>query len=90
MVYLSVRLRIIRHQTEVILVSGDSFQHADHPRTVEANKLCLDICIEPKIHDHVFATLQLKEASSRSRKLDVVAVSQCSVATPQLFSASRS
>jgi hypothetical protein len=35
-------------------------------------------------------TLQLKEASSRSRKLDVVAVSQCSVATPQLLSASRS
>lgn len=27
-------------------------EHAEHPRTVEANKLCLDICIEPKIHDH--------------------------------------
>ena len=39
------------------MVSGDSFQHADHPWTVEA-KLCLDICIEPKIHNHVFATLQ--------------------------------
>ena len=58
LVCLSVRLRIIQHQAEVIQVSGDSFQHADHPRMVEANKLCLDICMEPKIHDHVFATLQ--------------------------------
>ena len=58
LVCLFVGLRIIRHQAEVIQVSGDSFQHADHPGSVEANKLCLDICIEPKIHNHVFATLQ--------------------------------
>jgi hypothetical protein len=53
-----VRVRVIRQQTEVIQVGGDSFQHADHPRLVETNELSLDICIGPKIHDHIFATLQ--------------------------------
>src|SRR6266446_1246843 len=51
-------MRVIRYQAEVIQVSCNSFQHADHPRPVETNKLCLDICIGPKIHDHAFATLQ--------------------------------
>ena len=37
------------------------FQHADHPRPVESNKLRLDIFIGPKIHNHVFATLQSLE-----------------------------
>src|SRR5260370_24934486 len=52
-------MRVIRYQAEVIEVGCDSFEHADHPRPVETNKLCLDICIGPKIHDHAFATLQL-------------------------------
>jgi hypothetical protein len=52
------RVRIIRHHAEVIQVRRDSFEHADHPQPVETNKLSLIICIEPKIHDHVFATLQ--------------------------------
>jgi hypothetical protein len=60
-------VQIIRHQAEVIQVSGDSFQHADHPRPVETNKLSLDICIEPKIHDHVFATLQSLQRSMQRR-----------------------
>jgi hypothetical protein len=48
-----------------------SFQHADHPRTVEANKLCLNICIEPKIHDHVFATLEsLQPVNTASQRLN--------------------
>jgi hypothetical protein len=51
-------MRVIRYQAEVIQVGCNSFQHADHPRPVETNKLCLDICIGPKIHDHAFATLQ--------------------------------
>jgi hypothetical protein len=71
LVRLFVGLRIIRYQVEVIQVSGDSFQHADHPRTIEANKLCLDICIEPKIHDHVFATLQsLQPLNTASQRLN--------------------
>ena len=53
-----VRVRIIRHQAEGIQVGCDSFQHADHSRPVETNKLRLDICIGPKIHNHVFAKLQ--------------------------------
>ena len=53
-----VRARVIRHQAEVIQVGCNSFQHADHPRPVETNKLCLGVCIGPKIHDHAFATLQ--------------------------------
>ena len=53
-----VRVRVIRHQAEGIQVGCDSFQHADHPRPVESNKLRLDIFIGPKIHNHVFATLQ--------------------------------
>src|ERR1700680_2802556 len=51
-------MRVIRYQAEVIQVGCNSFQHADHPRPVETNKLRLDICIGPKIHNHVFATLQ--------------------------------
>src|SRR5260370_36471644 len=51
-------MRVIRYQAEVIQVGCNSFQHADHPRPVETNKLCLAICIGPKIHDHAFATLQ--------------------------------
>jgi hypothetical protein len=46
------------YQAEVIQVGCDSFQQSDHPRPVETNKLCLDICIGPKIHNHAFATLQ--------------------------------
>ena len=34
-----VRVRVIRHQAEVIQVGCDSFQHADYPRAVESNKL---------------------------------------------------
>ena len=71
MVRFFVRVRVIRHQAEVIQVSGDSFQHADHPGPVEANKLCLDICIEPKINDHVFATLQsLQPINAASQRLN--------------------
>ena len=44
-----VRVRVIRHQAEGIQVGCDSFQHADHPRPVESNKLRLDIFIGPKI-----------------------------------------
>jgi hypothetical protein len=51
-------MRVIRCRAEVIQVGCNSFQHADHPRPVETNKLRLDICIGPKIHDHAFATLQ--------------------------------
>ena len=58
MVRFFVRVRVIRHQAEVIQVGCDSFQHADYPRAVESNKLRLEIFIGPKIHDHVFATLQ--------------------------------
>ena len=58
MVRCFVRVRVIRHQAEGIQVGCDSFQHADHPRPVESNKLRLDIFIGPKIHNHVFATLQ--------------------------------
>jgi hypothetical protein len=32
-------VRVIRHQAEGIQVGCDSFQHADHPRPVESNKL---------------------------------------------------
>ena len=53
-----VRVRVIRHQAEGIQVGCDSFQHADHPRPVESNRLRLEIFIGPKIHNHVFATLQ--------------------------------
>ncbi len=53
-----VHVRVMRHQAEGIQVACDSFQHADHPRPVESNKLRLDIFIGPKIHNHVFATLQ--------------------------------
>jgi heavy metal efflux system protein len=35
-------MRVIRYQAEVIQVGCNSFQHADHPRPVETNKLCLD------------------------------------------------
>jgi ATP-dependent exoDNAse (exonuclease V) alpha subunit len=41
-----------------IQVGCNSFQHADHPRSVGTNKLCLGICIGAKIHDHAFTTLQ--------------------------------
>jgi hypothetical protein len=58
-----VRVRVIRHQAEVIQVGCDSFQHADHPRPIESDKLRLDIFIGPKIHDHVFATLQRQSIS---------------------------
>jgi hypothetical protein len=58
LVRLFVGLRILLHEAEVIQVSGNPFQHADHPRLVEANKFRLDIRIDPKIHDYVFATLQ--------------------------------
>ena len=53
-----VRVRVIRHQAQVIQVGCDSFQHADHPQPVESNKVRLDIFIGPKIHNHVFATFQ--------------------------------
>src|SRR5262245_7586764 len=68
-----VRVRVIRHQAEGIQVGCDSFQHADHPRPVESNKLRLDIFIGPKIHNHVFAT-QAEEAKS-PRATDGVASS---------------
>ena len=58
MVRFFVRVRVIRHQAEGIQVGCDSFQHADHPRLVESNKLRLEIFIGPKIHNYVFATLQ--------------------------------
>ena len=58
MVRFFVRVRVIRHQAEGIRVSCDSFQHADHPRPVESNKLRVDIFIGPKIHNYVFAMLQ--------------------------------
>ena len=62
---------IVRLLAELIQVSGDSFQHTDHPRTVEANKLCLDICIESKIHNHVFAALQsLQPVNTASQRLN--------------------
>jgi hypothetical protein len=66
-----VRVRVIRHQAEGIQVGCDSFQHADHPRPVESNKLRLDIFIGPKIHNHVFATLQsLQPISAASQHLN--------------------
>jgi len=66
-----VRVRIIRHQAEGIQVGCDSFQHADHPRPVESNKLRLEIFIGPKIHNHVFATLQsLQPISAASQDLN--------------------
>ena len=66
-----VRVRVIRHQAEVIQVGCDSFQHADHPRPIESDKLRLDIFIGPKIHDHVFATLQsLQPLSAASQHLN--------------------
>ena len=61
MVRFFVRVWVIRHQAEGIQVGCDSFQHADHPRPLESNKLRLDIFIGPKIHNHVFATLQSLE-----------------------------
>src|ERR1700686_752672 len=68
-----VRVRVIRHQAEGIQVGCDSFQHADHPRPVESNKLRLDIFIGPKIHNHAFATLQslqpINAASQHSTSL---------------------
>ena len=68
MVRFFVRVRVIRHQAEV---GCDSFQHADHPRPVESNKLRLDICIGLKIHTHVFATLQsLQPVSAASQQLN--------------------
>jgi hypothetical protein len=71
LVCLFVGLPIIRHQAEVIQVSGNPFQHADHPRLVEANKFCLDIRIDPKIHDYVFPTLQsLQPINAASQRLN--------------------
>jgi hypothetical protein len=62
---------VIRHQAEGVQVSCDSFQHTDHPRSVESNKLRLDIFIGPKIHNHVFATLQsLQPISAASQHLN--------------------
>ena len=34
-----VRVRVIRYQAEGIQVGCDSFQHTDHQRSVESNKL---------------------------------------------------
>jgi|SRR5271165_648165 len=66
-----VRMPVIRQQTEAIQVGGNSFQHSEHPRPVESNKLRLDICIGPKIHNHVFATLQaLQPVSAASQYLN--------------------
>jgi hypothetical protein len=67
-----VRVLVIRHQTELIQVGCDSFQHADPtPRPIESNKLRLGICIGPKIHNHVFATLQsLQPVSAASQHLN--------------------
>ena len=48
MVRFFVRVRVIRYQAEGIQVGSDSFQHTDHPRSVESNKLRLDIFIGPK------------------------------------------
>jgi len=50
--------RLENRKNEVIQVGCISFQYADQPRSVEPNKLCLGICIEVKIHDHAFTTLQ--------------------------------
>src|SRR5271166_2584358 len=62
---------VVRYQAEGIQVGCDSFQHADHARPVETNKLCLDIFIGPKIHNHVFATLQsLQPISAASQHLN--------------------
>ena len=67
-----VRVRVIRHQAEVIQVGCDSFQQANHPRPVESNKLRLEIFIGPKIHNHVFATLQsLQPISAASQHLNL-------------------
>ncbi len=64
-------MRVIRHQAEVIQVSCNSFQHADHPRPVRTNKLCLGVCIGPKIHDHAFTTLQsLQPVNALSQHLN--------------------
>jgi hypothetical protein len=66
-----VRVRVIRHQAEVIQVGCDSFQQANHPRPVESNKLRLEIFIGPKIHNHVFATLEsLQPLSAASQHLN--------------------
>jgi hypothetical protein len=66
-----VRVRVIRYQAGGIQVGCDSFQHTDHPRSVESNKLRLDIFIGPKIHNHVFATLQsLQPISAASQYLN--------------------
>jgi hypothetical protein len=66
-----VRVRVIRYQAEGIQVGCDSFQHTDHPRSVESNKLRLDIFIGSKIHNHVFATLQsLQPISAASQYLN--------------------
>ena len=65
MVRFFVRVRVIRNQAEGIQVGGDSFQHTDLPRSVESNKLRLDIFIGPKIHNHVFATLQPISAAAQ-------------------------
>ncbi len=71
MVRFFVRVRVIRHQAEVIQVGCDSFQHADYPRAVESNKLRLEIFIGPKIHNHVFATFQsLQPISAASQHLN--------------------
>ena len=65
------RVRIIRYQAEGIQVGCDSFQHTDHPRSVESNKLRFDIFIGPKIHNHVFPTLKsLQPISAASQHLD--------------------
>src|SRR5208282_4297543 len=64
-------MRVIRRQAEVIQVGCNSFQHADRPRSVEPNKLCLGICIGAKIHDHAFTTLQsLPPVNARSQHLN--------------------
>ena len=74
-----VRVRVIRHQAEGIQVGCNSFQHADHPRPVESNKLRLDIFIDPKIHNQVFSrcsqSVQRRNTSTSLAKRDRISVS---------------
>ena len=66
-----VPVRVIWHQAEGVQVGCDSFQHTNHPRPVESNKLRLDVFIGPKIHSDVFATLQsLQPISAASQHLN--------------------
>src|ERR1700738_1333268 len=60
-------MRIIRYPAEVIQVGCNSFQHADHPRPVETNKLCLDI----SRHLH-----RAEDSQLRFRRAPVAAASQ--------------